>query len=372
MSRKRNKSRRRRAPVIIPRRLPAAASEPAAAVTAVELAGPVHAFVYGDGRAEEHRPTTVAQLRELRTRGKLWLDIDSLGAGPGLIAQLGEIFGLHALALEDVVHVHQRPKVDDYDDHAYIVVRMPELKAETLELEQVSIFVGRDYVVTVGERPGDCLEAVRQRLRQGRGRLCRSGADYLAYAIVDAIVDAYSPVVERYNERLETLEATILERLDQEQMAEIHAIRHELFALRRLLIPTREAIGIMGRGELSAVGETTRLFLRDCHDHVDQLLDAVESCRELGHGLMELHMYGAGNRLAEVMKVLTLIGSIFIPLHFIAGVYGMNFDRTASPFNMPELGWTLGYPFALGLMASTAIALLLYFRSIGWLRRVPS
>ncbi len=278
--------------------------------------------------------------------------------------EIGDQFGLHPLALEDAVNLRQRAKTEDYDDHAYIVLQMPPEKDEA-PFEQVSVFLGADFVITVQEKPGDCLEAVRHRISNAHGRIRRSGADHLAYTVIDAVIDRYFPLIEQINTRLETLEEQVIRSPDDETVTEIHAIRHELQALRRVLSATREAIGLLARGEYVSVSEETRVFLRDCQDHTAQLLDAIEACRELSANLMDLHLSGVSNRMNEVMKVLTLIATIFIPLSFIAGVYGMNFDRSSSPWNMPELGWSLGYPFALGLMLATAVSFLIFFRRTG-------
>jgi len=332
----------------------------------------LYAMAYGPDKLEEHALDSTDGLRELAGRPPvLWLNIDGVGDA-ATFQDVGTQFGLHALALEDVVNLHQRPKAEDYDDHAYVVVKMPHLDEDTLYLEQVSLFFGEDFVITVQERAVDCLEPVRQRIRKMRGRLRTSGADYLAYSVMDAIVDAYFPIVDRLNSRLDGLETRVLQAPDDDAVAEVHGIRHDLHALRRALVASREAVGLLARGETGPVQPETCTFLRDCQDHTAQLLDAVDACRELSAGLMELHQSSMSSRMNEIMKVLTLIATLFIPLGFIAGLYGMNFDRKASVFNMPELRWRFGYPFALGLMLATTIGLLLFFRRRGWLGRPRS
>ena len=288
-----------------------------------------------------------------------------------IFKELGEFFGLHSLALEDAVHLHQRPKVEDYSDHTYVVLQMP-VHDDAESFEQVSIFFGSDYVITIQEGvPGDCFGPLRQRIRSARARVRLRGADYLAYAVMDAIIDSFFPMVERLNHRLEQFEDRVINLEGDEIVTDLHGVRHELHTLRRVLALTQEAIGLLVRGEAGPMVESTLPFLRDCQDHTAQLLDAVEALRELVAGLMELHLAGSNNRMNEVMKVLTIIATIFMPLSFIAGLYGMNFDRTASPWNMPELGWRLGYPFVLLLMVGTTVSFLYYFRRRRWLGTGP-
>ncbi|OGQ93102.1 MAG: magnesium and cobalt transport protein CorA [Deltaproteobacteria bacterium RIFOXYA12_FULL_61_11] len=312
---------------------------------------------------------SVAALQAFRTGSQLlWVNIEGVGDAATFKA-LGDLFGLHSLALEDVVNLHQRPKAEEYGDYAYVVLQMPT-NEESLSLEQLSLFFGKDFVITIQEGlPGDCLEPVRHRIRNAPigGRLRTSGADYLAYAVMDAIIDSYFPVTERLDARLEHLEEQVVAPAAEGTVAELHAVRHDLQMLRRILAASREAISKLERGETGPVSEATLPFFRDCHDHTAQLLDAVETLRELSAGLLDLHLAGVSNRMNEAMKMLTLIATIFIPLSFIASLYGMNFDRSASPWNMPELEWYLGYPFALTLMLLTVLGFLWYFRHRGWL-----
>jgi magnesium transporter len=270
------------------------------------------------------------------------------------------------LALEDVVNVHQRPKFEAYQGMDFIVLRMPSLDPN-INLEQVSMFVRDGVLITVQETPGDCLDGLRERIRNNKGRVRQRGVAYLAYAVVDAIVEKFFPVVEHYTDRLEDLEISVLANDTSNVVAEIHAIRHDLRTLRRAVAPTREVVSAMDRAEIGNQGEDIHIFLRDCHDHTIQLLDSLDTNRELASSLMDLHLSNVSMRMNEVMKVLTIIATIFMPLGFIAGVYGMNFDGNLSPWNMPELRWKLGYPFALGLMALTALGLAVFFRKKGWL-----
>ncbi|MCP5152242.1 MAG: magnesium/cobalt transporter CorA [Chromatiales bacterium] len=295
-----------------------------------------------------------------------WVDVQGV-RDVERVRALGEALGLHALALEDVVNVHQRPKIEDFEDHLFIVARMP-LADGVSGTEQVAMFLGERYLVTFQERPGDCFDPVRQRARQS-SRLRGQGPDYLAYALLDAGVDSFFPVLEGAGERIESLERDATERPDRVDMARIQAVKRELLILRRAVWPTREMLAAFLREESTLVDPRTRVYLRDCYDHTVQLMDVLETYREVASGLVELYLSSLSMRMNEVMKVLTVIATIFIPLSFLAGIYGMNFDRDASPWNMPELGWVYGYPFALGLMVLVAAVLLGYFWRRGWLGR---
>jgi len=247
------------------------------------------------------------------------------------------------------------------------VLRMPEFGVP-LRLEQMSVFFGKDFVVTFQEDPGDPLDPVRERLRHNRGRIRSLGPDYLAYAIIDAIVDHYFPVLESFADRIDELEEDVLGVQAPNVLGPLQDIRRELLLLRRAVWPLREMIGSLARDDCEGlVSRKTVPYLRDCQDHAAQLMDVLESCRELSTALMDAYISSVALRTNDVMRVLTIMSTIFIPLTFIAGIYGMNFDPSTSPLNMPELRWPLGYPFALGLMAITALALVFFFRRKGWL-----
>lgn len=324
--------------------------------------------VFGIGSEEylETELATVDEIRPLLERWPvLWLDVVGLG-NASAVERIGEIFGIHRLALEDAQTPEQRAKADAYDDALFVVLRRlaPD---EPTRSEQMSLFVRQGCIVTFQERAADGLDPVRERIRQGKGRIRRGGADYIAYALIDAVIDVYLPHVEAIGERLEALEERALVGADPQVVAEIHQLKCELSEIRRVIFPLREAISVLMLESTGAISAETRVFLRDCQDHVAEALDLVATFRDSASDLMTACLASANNRLGEVMKLLTLISTIFIPLSFIASVYGMNFDRTESPWNMPELGWRLGYPFALALMAGLAAAMLFYFRRKGWL-----
>jgi magnesium transporter len=302
-----------------------------------------------------------------------WIDVTGL-EDPSAIRRVGEIFGLHPLALEDVVNVHQRAKVEAYADHLFIVCRQMTLAAAVhLESEQISIFLGKNFVLTFQQRSGDCFDSVRERIRKRRGMIRSTGADYLAYALIDAIIDSYFPVVERYADHLDELEEDVSLRQSPDVIDRIHEVRNDLLLLRRSVRPHREAMNVLVRDPHPLVSDETRIFFRDCYDHTIQVMDFLEVYREMCADLRDYHLSIASNRMNEIMKVLTIIATIFIPLSFIAGLYGMNFD-TRLPGNMPELEAPYGYVGALVLMASVAGGMLLFFRRRGWIggrRRLP-
>lgn len=323
---------------------------------------------YGAGEIEEFELASVDQLAaHLGRHPVTWINIDGLGDA-ATIAEIGRLFGLHPLALEDVVNVHQRPKVEDYGDYLFIVVRLVE-DPRFARTEQISLFLGKDFVVTFQERAGDCWNPVRERLRASRGHIRQLGPDYLVYTLIDAAVDAYFPVADEYGDRLDAIEAELSQGHTPHSFASIQHIRSDLLILRRAVAPLREAINQLVRDPHPLVGEETRIYLRDCYDHTIQILDLLQTDREMCSDLREFYFAMVSQRTNEIMRVLTVIATLFMPLSFIAGIYGMNFDRGASPWNMPELGWRFGYPLALCVMAAVAIGQFTFFHRKGWLGR---
>lgn len=296
----------------------------------------------------------------------LWVHVEGLGDA-SVVGEIGRLFGLHPLALEDVLHVHQRAKVEVYEKNLYVVVR-PLLLNERLETEQWSFFLGEGFVVSFQEKPGPGPDdIVRERIRTARGRICAEGADYLLYSLLDAVLDGCFPVLERFGDRLDELEVKLLEGPNAALANQIHEAKRDIQTARRAVWPVRDALSLLVREGSPFLTSAIRPYLRDCYDHAIQLMDVVETYREIAVGMTDLYLSGLSNRMNEVMKVLTIIATLFIPLSFIASLYGMNFDPEASPFNMPELKWRWGYPFVLGLMSLTALGLLAYFRWKGWM-----
>lgn len=327
----------------------------------------VRAIAYGPDDFEELEVDDFNIIGELLKKFAVtWINVDSVGH-EDTVRQLGRLFQLHALALEDVVHVHQRAKVELYGEQAFIVVRMPCPINSHLETEQVSMFVGKNFVLTFLEDPGDVFEQVRVNLRGAAGRIRASGAGYLAYALLDAAVDAYFPLIESFGERMDALEDAVIETPTRQSISDVHDAKHDLRTLRRAVWPLREAINSLCRDASALFNDETRIHLRDCYDHVVQIIDMVETYRELGSDLTDLYLSSLSTRMNEVMKVLTVIATLFMPLGFITGLYGMNFNPNASRFNMPELNWRFGYPYALSLMVATTVAMLYFFWRRGWL-----
>ncbi len=315
---------------------------------------------------ERIEPSTTELLRPIEDGFVTWIDVQGLG-DESLLRRLGVAFGIHPLALEDAVNIPQRPKAEDYDGQHLFITRMARIRQtdddedDSLDVEQVSIFVGSNYVLSLQEHHGDVLDSVRERIRLGKGVIRHSGADYLAYAIIDTVVDGYYPVLEALGDRLETLEDEVLDRADRSTLRQIHLVKRQLLLLRRSVWPQREAVQALLRGESPLIGESVRVYLRDTYDHVLQVLDVSDSYWSLAGSLLETYMSLASNKQNEVMKVLTIMSSIFIPLTFMAGIYGMNFD------NMPELHAKWSYPMLLAAMVVVAGIMIVYFARKGWL-----
>jgi magnesium transporter len=326
----------------------------------------LHLIAYDADRVIEHQSQEVTEI-EKRARGvaKVWIDVEGL-RDVDTIRELGQRYSLHPLTLEDIVQVVQRPKVDVYDGYLFVVLRLPRLD-KGLATEQLAVVLGDDFVLTFGERPGECFDAVRRRLGQPHSRMRARGVDYLAYALIDALIDAYFPILERYGERIDELEEEVVDRSSDGMVSQIHGLRRAVMELRRAIWPLREVLNVLTREGTPYIEAETRVFLRDCSDHVSQLLDMIEIDREVTSNLLDLHLSSLSARMNEIMKVLTIIATIFIPLGFFVGLYGMNFDPDVSPYNMPELRWYYGYPYALLVMAAMAFGMLAYFWAKGWI-----
>ncbi len=317
-----------------------------------------------DGFAEDEKANLDTIPQHLSKWPVTWIDVSGLGNAE-TIHRLGALFDLHPLALEDVVNVHQRAKVEAYNDQLFIVVRTAT-EHPHVDSKQISIFVGERFVLTFCESQADCFEAIRQRIRLAGGRIRSAGPDYLSYALIDSAIDGYFPIVDQYADTLEALEDDIISEPRPADIAKIHDLRSELLLLRRCVRPHREAINTLIRDDHPAISDETRVYLRDSSDHVTQLIDLLDTYREVCSDLRDFYLSTVSNRMNETMQVLTVIATIFIPLTFITGLYGMNFDRSF-PWNMPELGWTFGYAWSLVLMAVIAGGLLWFSKRRGWL-----
>ncbi len=295
-----------------------------------------------------------------------WVDVQGFG-DRSIMRQLGQMFNLHPLLLEDVVNVPQRPKAEPYADQLLVVIRMVRLDATDenaepeVEMEQVSMVIARNYLITFQEKHGDILDPVRKRLIANKGLIRKRGADYLAYVIADTIVDAYYPVLENVGNRLEALESKVIDNPSPAVLGELNRLKNELINLRRAIWPQREAINELVRGDHKLISEEVGVFLRDTYDHCIQTSEVAEMYRDMATGLMNTYLSSIANRTNEVMKVLTIVSSIFVPLTFMAGIYGMNFEH------MPELKYEHSYTILCAAMGVVALGMFLFFWRKGWI-----
>ena len=329
---------------------------------------------YNETSFEERDVSDLSQLANPFADNKvIWINIDGLGDVEAL-TQLGTRFNLHPLALEDVLNIGQRPKIEHTTDYIFIVAQMVYQNKDTVICgEQVSIFLGENFLVTIQEEGEfDVFEPVRQRIRSGRNQIRKLKTDYLAYALLDSIIDHYYPVLDNIGTSIELLEDNLLNKPSREMVMTLHEYKRSLTQMRRFIWPLRDVTNGLLHNPTDFITPTTKVYLRDCYDHTVQLMDLVESYKEITNSLMELYHSSVGLRTNEVMRVLTVITSIFIPLTFIAGVYGMNFSPMSRsdqplPLNMPELYQPYGYALILVVMASIAVIQLFIFKRMKWL-----
>ncbi|WP_292366333.1 magnesium/cobalt transporter CorA [Methanoculleus sp. UBA208] len=316
---------------------------------------------YDEARFDERTCTRAGEIEGLALRPAVtWIDADGVH-DTEMVQAIGEAVGIHPLTLEDIANTRQRPKIEDYRDYLYVAVRMLTPGDGEFHSEQVSLVLGKGYVVSFQEHPGDVFERIRERLRAGAGRLRSEGADYLFYALLDAIVDGYFSVIEAFGERIEAVEEEVVADPDRETLQAIYALKRSLVALRRSVWPLRDVVAELERGESPLIREPMLVYLRDVYDHTIEVAETVETYRDTMSGTLGVYLSSQSSRMNEIMKVLTIIATIFIPLTFIAGVYGMNFAY------MPEIRHPWGYPAALASMAVVAAMMLLYFRKKGWI-----
>jgi magnesium transporter len=321
---------------------------------------------FDKGNIEEKLDCSLDEARAYFTSPKTtWLHVQGT-PDEALLRELGAAYGLHPLALEDVLHIGQRAKLEAYDEQLFAVVGVPEAEGTVLATAQLSLFLGETWVVSFYSGHQDPFAAIRDRLRREDSRIRRNGTDYLFYSLIDTAVDFFFPVIEALGEDIEALELTVFDDPSREALDQIHRLKRELLLLRRMLWPERDMLSMLNRDEFSLIDANTRLYLRDCYDHCVHALDLVESYREMASSLLEVYLSSLSNKMNDIMKVLTMIATLFIPLSFVVGVYGMNFDRSVSPWNMPELGMRFGYPLLLLFMASVAAGMLFYFRRKRW------
>ncbi len=320
----------------------------------------LYVFNYDEQRLEEKALKDVEECLAYKDKGGVtWINIDGLHE-PEVLEKLGKAFGLHPLMLEDIANTEQRPKLEDYNDYLYVVVKMLYRPDHSILAEQLSLVIGKNLLISFQERQDIVFDPIRERLRNGKGRARMLGADFLAYQLIDAVIDNYFIVLERLSDEVEALEARVIAAPKPDGLHNLHRLKKDMIYLRRSVWPLREVIAAMQRGDSPLIGEAMRMYLRDVYDHVAAAADAVEAMRDLLNSMLEIYMSNMSNRLNEVLKVLTVITTLFIPITFIAGVYGMNFKY------MPELDWPWGYPAALLLMSVVAAGMFMYFKRKKW------
>jgi len=327
--------------------------------------GPVRITVidYDADHVEERKVEAIEECFPYRdTATVTWINIDGL-ANTEVIEKIGRHFSIHPLILEDLLNTDQRPKMEDLEDYLYLNLKMlmlPEGSRE-IKVEHVSLIVGKNYLISFQEDIGDVFDPVRERIRKEGGRVRKSGPDYLAYSLIDNIVDNYFGVMEKIEEWVESLEEELVVNATRESLQKINRLKKDMLFLRKAVWPLREMILALERMESPLIRQDTRIYLRDVYDHAIQVIDTLETFRDMVSGMIDIYLSSLSFKMNEIMKVLTLIATIFIPLTFVAGVYGMNFR------NMPELGWEFGYYAVWGIMIAIVVIMLVYFRKREWI-----
>ncbi len=320
-------------------------------------------FDYDEAHLQELEIKNIAQCFTFKDKPTVtWINIEGLHK-PEVIQSLGDCFGLHPLVLEDIMNTDQRPKMEDYKDYLYIVLKMlHHAKDSEIITEQISLILNPNFVISFQEGlEGDVFSPIRERLRAGKGRIRGMGADYLAYSLIDAIVDNYFTILEETGERIEGLEEEVVTNPQKDTVHRIHDLKREMIFLRKAVWPLREVISALQRGDSPLIRSTTAIYLRDVYDHAIQAIDTIETSRDMLSGMLDIYLSSISNRMNEIMKFLTIIGTIFIPLTFIVGVYGMNFEF------MPELKWQYGYFAIMTIMFAIGVIMLFYFKRKKWL-----
>ncbi|MCX5844792.1 MAG: magnesium/cobalt transporter CorA [Deltaproteobacteria bacterium] len=321
-------------------------------------------FDYDEAHLQEKEIKTVGECRQFKDSPTVaWIHIEGIH-DTQILEELGAVFGLHPLTLEDILNTDQRPKMEDFCEYIYIVLKTfynhADENNETTS-EQISIILGPTFVISFQEKETDIFKPIRERIRAGKGRLRKSGADYLAYSLIDTIVDNYFTILEHLGEKIEIIEESLVKNPSTQTLQAIQHLKREMIFLRKSVWPLRETISSLERSECQLIQESTGLFLKDIYDHTIQVIDTIETFRDMLSGILDIYLSSISNRMNEIMKVLTIIATIFMPLTFLAGVYGMNFKY------MPELEWHWGYFFIWSIMITIVVSMLVYFRKKRWL-----
>ncbi len=345
-------------------------TEPGTLVAKSDSGRPVtfHLMDYTEGHLEEVRLANASDCHDYLIReSRTWIQVNGQ-ADPETLRNLGDLLDLHDLALEDVLNTGQRPKFELYEDQLFIIAAMPFFDGENLDIVQISLFVGKNYLICLCPLDEDPFEPVRKRMRLANNRrFVTREIDYLLYALLDLVIDSGFPVLEQFGYLLEEMETDLLENPNQRILIQLHGLKRELLVLRRVLWPQRELLNSLMRTEDPLIHGNTQVYFRDCHDHSVQIIELLESFREMTTSMLDIYLSSISQRTNETMRVLTIIATIFIPLTFVVGVYGMNFKNPDSPWAMPELGWYFGYPLVWGAMIAITAGLLWFFRRRGWM-----
>ncbi|MBI2125173.1 magnesium/cobalt transporter CorA [Candidatus Woesearchaeota archaeon] len=321
----------------------------------------IYLIDYNKDKIEEKVVKNVEECFPFRkTSTVTWINIDGIHNSK-IIGDLGKEFGFHPLLLEDIMNTEQRPKMDDFEDHIFITLKLLMYNNSHINTEQISIIIGTNFVISFQEHEGDIFDPIIKRIRENRGKTRKMGPDYLAYSLLDAVVDHYFVVLERLGEKIEDLEEESITNPHPETIRALHQLKREMISLRRYIWPLRDVISGILRSGSKLIKKTTLIYLRDVYDHTVQVMDSIETFRDILSGMMDVYLSNISNKMNEIMKVLTIIGTIFFPLTLVTGIYGMNFDV------MPELRWKYGYFIVLGFMALVAGFMLYYFRKRNWI-----
>lgn len=319
----------------------------------------IEVFTYDEDYYMETEIKSLNEIKELMKNKVLWMNVNGVH-DLKIIEKIGELFNLHPLLLEDVVNTTQRPKTDEYEDHIFLCMQMLSLDKEyNIEKEHISLIIGKNYVITFQEKKGDVFDPIRDRIRNNKGSIRKNGADYLGYALIDVLVDNYYLILEKISDKIEETEEKVIEEVTENTINSIYNIKKDVILIRREIWPLRLIISKLRKSE--KIKRETNVFLKDVYDHTLEILETIEIFREIISGLLDINLSGISYKMNSIMKLLTMISTIFIPLTFIAGVYGMNFK------NMPELRWEYGYFFILGVMLCIAIVMLVFFKKKKWL-----
>jgi magnesium transporter len=327
---------------------------------------------YGENFCEEKTHENIVDAFE-RPKDTLvsWINIDGLHDS-SVITKIGEKFNIHPLILEDILSIDSRPKMEEYYDFLLIILRMIKFdeKEYMINAEQISMIVMKDTLISFQEVEGDVFNMIRDRIRTNKGKIRKTGADYLAYSLIDAMVDGYFVVLDKIGEEIEEIEENLVENFsnkNQDALIDIHELKREMIFLRRSVWPLREILSGLHRAHSAFIADSTMIYFKDSYDHTVQVVDTIDTYREMLSSMHDVYLSSISNKMNEIMKVLTIISTIFIPLTFISGIYGMNFHTDASPFNMPELSWKYGYFACLGLMLAIVFTMLIFFRKNKWI-----